>query len=1345
MNSNGKRFKKIISVVLSIIILSSAVSLPAFAQVLIEQARYNQILNTDLQGDTSDPSIQQLAHSSESQSESLYEMSDEEKKEEYKKNQEENLKEYKTNRYIVKYVEEKSVPEFSGGGNKNENGEGVDSEKVTSAGIESSTKVHGNKNKDVAVIILKDNMNMADFKQALRSAGLDQNVEYIQPDFVMTVSADPMLSQQWGLEATQIGTGINTTVGADVINAWNNSTGEDIIIAVLDSGFDTSHIDLSGSFYTNANEIPGNGIDDDNNGYIDDVSGWDFFNDDNGVNDVASYYDQWHGTHIAGIIAAQKDNDAGIAGVSPGAMVLPIKIFEGGVAYTSDIVNAIAYADSIGASIINCSWGSLYDNPALEDAISNSDALFVCAAGNNLYNTDNYPVFPAAYTTSYDNVISVAAVDQSGKLCRFSNYGENTVDIAAPGQAIISTWLDDEYQSLDGTSMSAAYASGAAALVYAKGNYTTADAVKARLITSADGITGLQDKVIDGKILNCTYATGSQTEDNTTIYSITDNTILPEIIPYAEPSKDDYQQSGAENYVSYKESMSVARHGLQVVALDGKVYAIGGQMNLSGGYTNIVEAYDPELDSWSTVSSMQYARSYFGAVVYDGQIYVMGGKYDTSSYTNSMEVYNPSTDTWTTLSATMPVAMCAFSATLIDNTDEIYIVGGRNNYYINSVYDFDISTGAWTPKTSLSIPISDHVAFYYNGEICIEGGTTAGGTFTYSEYKYEVSTGATSVSNSACSYLADAAGVLVADRFISIGGINASNSCASSVIHTALVMYRQITSHMLTARTGLGAAVIDGKVYMLGGQNSDGVLSSMEMLDLGWQEKASLPEAINYFETVEVNGKLYAMGGEKLENSTDVRSKTIYVYDTANDTWDTLDTEMPVYAEGFSLTSAYGKIYLIGGNTAETSTADYTNSSAIYEYDPQTDVWTQKNTLSVARHSLSTTLYNGEIFITGGSNGSSLDTVESYNPITNTVTVKNDLPDSYFRHFSCVLNNDLYVFDSSACSAYKYDEASDTWMSLSPSEISNQCFIFTVSDSLYVTRIRINNANISSNPDVYKYLPDEDTFTYARTINDFGCAGIRHVATADNKAYFFSGNSYSTSLFKYEPPASAWGKKASITGTYGLGAAVIGGDIYIAGGNTEFDGEVYINDLSKYSESAHSFETVANMTYARGGLGLAEVGNKIYAIGGQNTSGVVAYVEEYDPFADAWTTKTAIPSATTEMAIASYNDSIYIFGGKNSSGTELSAVRIYNPSTNSWSTGTSMPTARYGCGAGVIDGKIYVAGGFINSGAATSVLEIYDPATNTWDTAKASLPTALGYAGVTASDSLFCHRWVQWI
>ena len=1351
------QLKRIISLVLCAILFVSGTYLPVSAQYIIEQQKFKDVLNTDFPeyGNEGDIFGTEIAEDLPELNEELniYDMTSEQQKNIYSQKLAEETAEYEVSRYIVKYKTVENVPEFSAEavGSSGEE-KSLDYGKITSAGIESAKAFEVSGQKKFAVIETSEQMNSESFMQTMRSVGLDSNIEYIQPDYEMAVSADALINSQWGLNEVVV-SGESVTVGANVKAAWTSSTGQDIMVAVLDTGIDTEHPDLVGSIYVNTSEILDDSIDDDGNGYIDDVYGWDFVNRDNSVNDADWYTDQWHGTHIAGIIAAQRNN-IGIAGVAPGAKILPIKVFEGGVAYTSDIIAAISYAEIMGAQVVNCSWGSRYENRALEDAISASNMLFVCASGNSLYNTDHYPVYPAAYSITMDNVISVAAIDETGLLCRFSNYGVNSVDIAAPGQDIMSTWIDGEYQSVDGTSMAAAFVSGAAALAYAVG-YSTAGDVKERIIESADTVTGLEYKIIDGKILNCGYAASGATNSNTTVIDIPDDEVLPVIIPNTPPAEDKYESYGAENYITYRAPMPTPRHGLQVVELGGKIYAIGGQTTTSdtttASYSKVVEVYDPETNTWTTAASMNNTRSYFGAVVYDGKIYVMGGRYASTSYRTNAEVYNPSTNTWTNMSGTMPAGIYGFSATLVPGTNKVYVAGGlAGSSYKNTVYEFAIGTGtmgAWTTKTSLSVAVANHIAFYHDGKLYIEGGKTTGGQLPYYGYRYTLSNGTTSGAVQSWSFLADAAGILTNERFIAIGGASATPNYSTVMIHTSLSFepgYYNTLSHLNTARAGFGAVLYNGKVYNIGGKNTAGVVGSVEMMDFGWKEKASLPETIRDYKVVELDGKIYVMGGSKAVNGVDVRSKTVYMYDTAYDEWTTLGTEMPIYAEQFSLTSAYGKIYLFGGKTGTVSSS-LTNSNKIYEYNPQTDVWINKTTMNYTRYGMSTVLSDGLIYIIGGysyssGSGTQYNILEVYDPINNTVTLKNNLPENYSYSYSCVLNDELYVFTGALAKTIKYNKIAGTWEYINPTGYFYPENCVTINDCVYT----LGSYGDDTTPAFDKYDPKANICSFYKTFNYYGY--FNDAIAANNKAYIFVGEDYthSSNLVEYTPRASAWTNKNSFPHiAHGVGNTVISENIYILGGqSTERVGSainsIYYNYLSRYNETTDNWITLQPMTYARGGLGVADVAGKLYAIGGKNSSAnALAYVEEYNPTTNTWTTKQAIPAATTEMATVSYNGKIYVFGGKNTSGTAINTVRIYNPATNSWSTGKNMPTARFGSGAAIIDGKIYVAGGFTSSTTATNALQIYDPAANTWDTSKAQLPVALGYAGVVAKDSLY--------
>jgi subtilisin family serine protease len=276
-------------------------------------------------------------------------------------------------------------------------------------------------------------------------------VEWVEPNYLMHAQAsagDTYFYRQWGL--SNIGQKINGTAGTagadlDAPAAWDISTGDrHIVVAVIDTGCDLNHPDLAANIWTNPGEIPGNGIDDDGNQYVDDIHGWDFSDQDNDPQDATG-----HGTHVAGIIGAEGDNARGVTGVAWRVSIMPLRFmnaFEEGS--TADAIRAIDYALAMGAKIINCSWGSSSYSRALQNVMAGADALFICAAGNNSQDTDVHPFYPASF--GEENILSVAASDTVDELAWFSNFGSATVDVAAPGAGIFSLsnsrrslWADD--------------------------------------------------------------------------------------------------------------------------------------------------------------------------------------------------------------------------------------------------------------------------------------------------------------------------------------------------------------------------------------------------------------------------------------------------------------------------------------------------------------------------------------------------------------------------------------------------------------------------------------------------------------------------------------------------------------------------------------------------------------------------------------------------------------------------------------------------------------------------------------------------------------------------------------
>ena len=310
--------------------------------------------------------------------------------------------------------------------------------------------------------------------------------------------------------------------GADLIGApevWNAGyTGEDVVVAVLDTGVDYNHEDLQDNIWTNSGEIPDNGIDDDGNGFVDDVYGWNFHDDNNDTLDVNG-----HGTHVAGIIAGE-NNDYGVTGIAYDAEIMPVKVLDDdGSGYDSSIVDGIYYAVDNGADVINLSLGGTYPNSELESAIEyahENDVVVVMSAGNDSGDT---PLYPANYADEYG--IAVGAVDQNSELADFSNRaGEDELAyVTAPGVDVYSTVPDNQYEYYSGTSMAAPYVSGTVALMLSADPTLTADEITEIITQSADNDT--QTTNSDTSNLDSDFAASNLTQ--TTVYSndFNDNTV----------------------------------------------------------------------------------------------------------------------------------------------------------------------------------------------------------------------------------------------------------------------------------------------------------------------------------------------------------------------------------------------------------------------------------------------------------------------------------------------------------------------------------------------------------------------------------------------------------------------------------------------------------------------------------------------------------------------------------------------------------------------------------------------------------------------------------------------------
>lgn len=309
---------------------------------------------------------------------------------------------------------------------------------------------------------------------------------------------DPLLRDEWGLNQLN-------DIDINAPQAWDLTVGSSsAVVAVIDSGIDYNHPDLAGNMWRNIGEIAGNGIDDDANGYVDDI---------HGINAITSSGNPWddngHGTHCAGTIGAVTDNGIGIAGVAWNVKLMGVKFLSSsGSGSLFAAIRAIDYVTMMkqrGVNVIlsNNSWGGgSYLSPLYEAIARARDAgiLFVAAAGNNSSDNDVAPFYPSNYQVS--NVISVAAVDSQGNLAGFSNYGAQKVHIGAPGSNIASTWPGGVYNYLSGTSMAAPHVSGALALLASHASYASPEDLKSTLLRSGRPLATLQGIVSTGTMLN---------------------------------------------------------------------------------------------------------------------------------------------------------------------------------------------------------------------------------------------------------------------------------------------------------------------------------------------------------------------------------------------------------------------------------------------------------------------------------------------------------------------------------------------------------------------------------------------------------------------------------------------------------------------------------------------------------------------------------------------------------------------------------------------------------------------------------------------------------------------------
>ena len=361
-------------------------------------------------------------------------------------------------------------------------------------------------------VALGEGVNVEQALRRLAEAPQAELIEFAEPNWIVTLHdapSDPLRADLYGMH--NVGqTGGQIDADIDALEAWQVTTGSpSVVVAILDTGIDYTHEDLAANIWTNPGEIPDNGVDDDGNGYVDDVRGWDFWNGDNDPLDGHG-----HGTHTAGTVGAVGDNGLGVVGVAASTTLMPLQILsssgQGDVALTAEaVLYASSFEDAEGNKIVrvtNNSYGFPRKSKTLENALSGCGALYVCSAGND---GSTRPKYPAGYSTTLEEVIAVAATDHNDDLASFSNYSSSWVQLGAPGVNTLSCQPHDTYASRSGTSMAAPHVAGTAALLLAQDPSLTVAGLRGAVLSAVDPIPSLAGTTVTGGRINARLAVGA--------------------------------------------------------------------------------------------------------------------------------------------------------------------------------------------------------------------------------------------------------------------------------------------------------------------------------------------------------------------------------------------------------------------------------------------------------------------------------------------------------------------------------------------------------------------------------------------------------------------------------------------------------------------------------------------------------------------------------------------------------------------------------------------------------------------------------------------------------------------
>ncbi|NKQ40606.1 MAG: tandem-95 repeat protein [Sulfurovum sp.] len=807
----------------------------------------------------------------------------------------------------------------------------------------------------------------------IKSLKNNPNVKSISPNYKRKKSAlpnDSRISESWGLYNT--GQSVNGTLGtadADInaIGAWRVETNaSETVVAIFDSGVDYTHEDLKDNMWRNSGETAGDGIDNDSNGFIDDIHGYNFAAQSDGSNSADVMDSDGHGTHIAGIIGAKGDNTKGISGVNWDVKMMAFNIYRpSGFTYDSDILEAIEYLldmKSKGENIVavNASYGGTGGSQTdpMKDAIKSlgdEGIVFVVAAGNDGYNNDITPSYPASYNTG--NIIAVGASDQNDELVSWSHHGKNSVDIVAPGVNILSTLpgggvVDTSIFSDDMESGMGSWIHTGSGDTWAitnenaqsgtlawsdspDANYTANDDASLSYSTDIDLLAYAGERIGLGACLMYELEDGydflyvevsgnsgtSWTEVSRFTGSQNDwfcaGVVIPEDLKTANfrmRFRLDSDGSGHRDGV-YIDDIRIGSLG------DSAAYGFKQGTSMATPYVTgsiaLVAKQFPSENVYQRINRIYSAADKLSALT---------DKVATGARLNIGNAMQADI-------SLKPMIIDVNKTQGLKTGDILTIVGMEFGASEGKVY-FDDANSSNQPVEALMLSWSDE-------EIIVEVPEGAG-------------------------------------RYLSIETASGEKS-----VNSLIVTAWEPVAPIVTARQDAAVATYNDKLYVFSGSADSDNLSSSEVYDAqndSWEDIANIPTPRTQAAAVALNDKIYVIGGFANYVSVD----TVESYNPATDEWNSTVAPLPQTVHGGQAVILEDSLYFVAGVN------NWASVNTLYRYNESNNTWSEMATLNIARSWHVAAVFNGKIYAFTGFTDTYewTKTVEEYDPATNTWTTK---------------------------------------------------------------------------------------------------------------------------------------------------------------------------------------------------------------------------------------------------------------------------------------------------------------------------------------------------------------------